>query len=208
MSVCTLYCNIVHTVCKFSSHVCCTYVRTCNQHTYVCTCMKCIDSGVHELVHKCATIVLYLYVHKIVVTHWRLGSATHSMTQSCLLMWEALYIPTHFPQQVHTCTHMLSSPLCVHAYSLRTKLRIQTCMCIWLQEHHCRCTVHTHVHMYTCTLHIKPNADLSLSEHWGRLCIHVQNTSTNTADNGVVLCSSLSSTPHALVYMGFHALLL
>ena len=69
MSVCTLYCNIVHTVCKFSSHVCCTYVRTCNQHTYVCTCMKCIDSGVHELVHKCATIVLYLYVHKIVVTH-------------------------------------------------------------------------------------------------------------------------------------------
>ena len=129
------------------------YVRTCNQRTYVCTCMQCIDSGVHELVHKGATIVLYLYVHKIVVTHWRLGSATQSMTQSCLLMWEALYIPTHFPQQVHTCTHMLSSPLCVHAYSLRTKLRIQTCMCIWLQEHHCRCTVHTHVHMYMYTTH-------------------------------------------------------
>lgn len=180
------------------------YVHAINVHTYVRMCMQCIDSGVHELVHKGATIVLYLYVHKIVVTHWRLGSTTHSMTQSCLLMREALYIPTHFPQQVHTCTHMLSSPLCVHAYSLRTWLRIQTCMCIWLQEH---CT-YTCTHVRTCTLHIKPNADLSLSEHWERLCIQVQNTSTNTADNGVVLCSSLSSTPHVLVYMVFHALLL
>lgn len=73
MYVCTLYCNIVHTVCKFSSHVCmlyiCMYVHAINVHTYVRMCMQCIDSGVHELVHKGATIVLYLYVHKIVVTH-------------------------------------------------------------------------------------------------------------------------------------------